>query len=124
MRRACDITEYLVRKAIFKVTKTASLLESLLQACLPVHDFDKLCIGRLKTPLSQRYWRSCSLALDSHEMLSRALSGKQYKMTETFLDRDDEFRFRFNMLEEIAITDNNKKPIMDILKKHLMRGSE
>lgn len=57
-------------------------------------------------------------------MLSRALSGKQYKMTETFLDRDDEFRFRFNMLEEIAITDNNKKPIMDILKKHLMRGSE
>ena len=57
-------------------------------------------------------------------MLSRALGEKQYKMTETLLDRDDEFRFRFNMLEEIAITDNNKRPIMDILKKHLMRGSE
>ena len=57
-------------------------------------------------------------------MLSRALGEKQYKKTETLLDRDDESRFRFNMLEEIAITDNNKRPIMDILKKHLMRGSE
>lgn len=52
------------------------------------------------------------------------LAGSSIRLTETLLDRDDEFRFRFNMLEEIAITDNNKRPIMDILKKHLMRGSE
>lgn len=57
-------------------------------------------------------------------MLSRALSEKQYKMTEKLLDRDDKLQFRFNILEEIAITDNDKGPIMEIFKKRLMQHSE
>ena len=125
MRRAYDVTEYLVRKAIFKVTKTASLLESLLQACLPIHAVDKLLNWGIDNDAKPEILEVLLFSTGLfHEMLSRALSKKQYKMTETLLDRDDEFQFRFNMLEDIAITDNDKGPIMEIFKKRLMRDSE
>ena len=125
MRRACNITEYLVRKAIFKVTKTASLLESLLQACLPIHDVDKLLYWAIDNDATLEILEVLLFSTGlSHEMVSRAFSEKYNKMTETLLDRDDEFQFRLNMLDEIAITDNDKGAIMDIFKKRLMRDSE
>ena len=73
LRRACDVTEYLVRKPIFKVSKTASLLESLLQTCLPIHDVDKLLYWAITTTLSHKYWRSYCLALDSFITCCRGL---------------------------------------------------
>ena len=125
LRRACDVTEYLVRKAIFKVSKTASLLESLLQARLPIHDVEKLLYWAIDNDAKPQILEVLLFTTGlSHEMLSMALSEKLYKITETLLDRDDEFQFRFNLLEEIAITDNDKGPIMEIFKKRLKRHSE
>ncbi|KAK3168531.1 hypothetical protein OEA41_004979 [Lepraria neglecta] len=95
------------------------------EACLPIHDVDKLLYWAIDNDATPEILEVLLFSTElSHEMVSRAFSEKQNKMTEMLLDRDDEFRFRLNMLDEIAITDNDKGAIMDIFKKRLMRDSE